>query len=79
MVFEGLVRMSPKPFEPMYYLEKACKTVVLTYSAGQPLNVLTDGIAEQTAASWDEFKGAANAHFAQLKAKLDKTDPDYRD
>jgi ribulose-5-phosphate 4-epimerase/fuculose-1-phosphate aldolase len=68
-----------KAFETMYYLEKACKTMVLAYSTGQPLNVLSDEIAEKTAASWDDFDGAAQAHFDQLKAMLDKTDPDYRD
>ena len=66
-------------FESLYYLEKACKTMVLAYSTGQPLNVLPDQLAEQTAASWDEFSGAAEAHFEQLKAMLDKTNPDYRD
>lgn len=62
-------------FESLYYLEKACKTMVLAYSTGQPLNVLSDELAEQTAASWDEFSGAGDAHFEQLKAKLD---PSYR-
>ena len=66
-------------FETLYYLEKACKTMVLAYSTGQPLNVLSDQLAEKTAASWDEFSGAAVAHFEQLKAMLDKTDPSYRD
>ena len=66
-------------FETLYYLEKACKTMVLAYSIGQELNVLSDKLAEQTAASWDEFAGAGFAHFEQLKAMLDKTDSSYRD
>ena len=66
-------------FESLYYLEKACKTMVLAYSTGQPLNVLPDDLAEETAASWDEFKGAGDAHFEQLKAMLDKKAPSYRD
>ncbi|MEH6446540.1 MAG: class II aldolase/adducin family protein [Oceanospirillaceae bacterium] len=66
-------------FESLYYLEKACKTMVLAYSTGQPLNVLSDEIAEKTATSWDDFKGSGDAHFAQLKMMLDKTDPSFRD
>jgi len=66
-------------FETLYYLEKACKTMVLAYSTGQPLNVLNDDLAEQTAASWDAFTGAGEAHFAQLKQWLDKQDSSYRD
>ncbi|WP_261842232.1 class II aldolase/adducin family protein [Aliamphritea ceti] len=66
-------------FESLYYLEKACKTMVLAYSTGQPLNVLPDDLAEETAASWDEFKGAGDAHFEQLKAMLEKKDPSFRD
>ena len=66
-------------FESLYYLEKACKTMVLAYSTGQPLRVLPDALARQTAQSWDEFRGASFAHFEQLKAMLDKKDSCYRD
>jgi ribulose-5-phosphate 4-epimerase/fuculose-1-phosphate aldolase len=66
-------------FESMYYLEKACKTMMLAYATGQPLNILNDSVAEKTAASWKDFTGMAEAHFAQLKVMLDKTDPDYKD
>jgi len=66
-------------FESLYYLEKACKTMVLAYSTGQALNVMPHELALETAASWDDFKGAGDAHFEQLKAMLDKKDPSYRD
>ncbi|MFT6287273.1 MAG: ribulose-5-phosphate 4-epimerase/fuculose-1-phosphate aldolase [Alcanivorax sp.] len=65
-------------FENLYYLEKACKTMVLAYSTGQPLNVLPHDLALQTARSWDDFAGASLAHFEQLKAMLDKKDNSYR-
>ena len=65
-------------FESLYYLEKACKTMVLAYSTGQPLNVLPHDLALQTAQSWDEFSGASFAHFEQLKGMLDKKDNSYR-
>ncbi|MFT6915488.1 MAG: ribulose-5-phosphate 4-epimerase/fuculose-1-phosphate aldolase [Motiliproteus sp.] len=66
-------------FEELYYLEKACKTMVLAYSTGQPLNVLPPELARETAASWDAFRGQAVAHFEQLKELLDKKDPSYRE
>jgi len=66
-------------FESLYYLERACKTMVLAYSTGQPLNVMSEGLATETAESWDAFAGAADAHFAALKAELDRTDPCYKD
>ena len=65
-------------FESLYYLEKACKTMVLAYSTGQKLNVMSHELALETAASWDEFSGAGMAHFEQLKAMLDKEDNSYR-
>ena len=64
-------------FESLYYLEKACKTMVLAYATGQELNVLPHELALETAQSWDEFRGAAFAHFEQLKANLDHKDPSY--
>lgn len=66
-------------FDTLYYLEKACKTMVLAYSTAQPMQVLSDKLAEQTALSWDDFKGADVAHFEQLKTMLDKQDKSYRD
>jgi len=66
-------------FESLYYLEKACKTMVLAYATGQELNVLPHELALETAESWDEFSGASFAHFDQLKVNLDRRDCSYRD
>ena len=66
-------------FESLYYLEKACKTMVLAYATGQELNVLPHDLALETAASWDEFSGAGVAHFEQLKQGLDHKGSDYRE
>ena len=65
-------------FEELYYLENACKTMVLAYSTGQPLNVLPHELARETAKSWDEFHGQSYAHFEQLKEMLDKKGSSYR-
>lgn len=66
-------------FETLYYLERAAKTQILAYSTGQSLNIMSADIAERTAAGWEEYKGMGDAHFAQLKARLDRTDPSYKD
>ena len=64
-------------FEELYFLERACKTLVLAYSTGQPLKVLSDEVAEKTAQSWDEFEGSETRHFDQLKMMLDEQGQDY--
>jgi ribulose-5-phosphate 4-epimerase/fuculose-1-phosphate aldolase len=65
-------------FEDLYYLEKACKTMVLAYSTGQSLNVLPHKLAQETAESWDNFHGQSHAHFEQLKEMLNKKGSSYR-
>lgn len=66
-------------FDDLYYLERACQTLVLAYSTGQPLKVLSHEIAEATARGWEDYKDAAFSHFDQLKAMLDAKDPSYKD
>ena len=64
-------------FEDLYFLERACQTLVLAYSTGQPLNVMLPALAEQTARDWEDYAGMAFAHFAELKRMLDRSDPSY--
>lgn len=64
-------------FDDLYYLERAARTLVLAYSTGQPLNVMSDEVAEKTARGWEAYQADAFAHFAQLKLGLDRTDPSY--
>jgi ribulose-5-phosphate 4-epimerase/fuculose-1-phosphate aldolase len=66
-------------FEDLYFFERAAKTLILAYSTGQPLNVLSDEIAAKTAEGWRDYNDQAFAHFEYLKLQLDKTDPSYRD
>jgi ribulose-5-phosphate 4-epimerase/fuculose-1-phosphate aldolase len=65
-------------FEDLYFFERAARTLIVAYSTGKPLNILSDEIAEKTAEGWGPYKGAAFAHFDYLKTQLDKTDPSYR-
>ena len=64
-------------FEELYLFERACRTLVLAYSTGQPLNILPDEVAEQTARGWEPCRSMAFSHFEQLKRKLDMLDPSY--
>ena len=66
-------------FDAMYHLERAARTMVLAYGTGQPLAVMSDALAESTAAEWETYKGAEFAHFEEMKRLLDREDPTYRD
>ena len=57
-------------FEDLYFFEKAAQTLLLAYASGQPLNVLSDEVAEKTARGWDDYRGMSYAHFAHLKSQL---------
>ena len=64
-------------YDTLYYFERACRTLVLAYSTGRPLNVMPDELAELTARGWEEYADAAAAHFAEMKKLLDAKDPSY--
>jgi ribulose-5-phosphate 4-epimerase/fuculose-1-phosphate aldolase len=64
-------------FDDMYYLERACQTLVLAYSTGRELNVMSSDLAEQTASDWEAYKDSAFVHFVQLKQTLDASDSGY--
>ncbi|MEM8685943.1 MAG: class II aldolase/adducin family protein [Pseudomonadota bacterium] len=65
-------------FDDLYHLERACKTMVLAYSTGQPLSEMSDELAEQVREEWVGFvAGSYQDHFDQAKELLDRTDPSY--
>jgi ribulose-5-phosphate 4-epimerase/fuculose-1-phosphate aldolase len=64
-------------FDDLYYLERACQTLVLAYSTGRALNVMPPDVAERTARGWDDYKDAAFSHFEEMKRILDAKDPSY--
>jgi ribulose-5-phosphate 4-epimerase/fuculose-1-phosphate aldolase len=64
-------------FDAMYHVERACRTLVLAYSTGQKLSILSDEIAEKTAQGWEDGGAFARAHFAEMKRLLDEDDPSY--
>ena len=46
-------------FDELYYLEKACQQLVLAYSTGRPLRLMSDNLAAQVAGEWDDYEGFA--------------------
>ena len=66
-------------WDALYHLERAAKTLLLAYSTGQPLEIMPDELAEETASEWETYRDAELAHFAEMKRILDKEEPDYKD
>ena len=64
-------------FDDLYFLERACQTMVLAYSTGQDLNVMPHDLATRTANDWKDYSEMSFAHFRELKAFLDQRDPSY--
>jgi len=64
-------------FEDLHFLERACQTLILAYSTGQPLQVMTAELAARTARDWKEYWRMPFAHFEELKRMLDLEDPSY--
>jgi len=57
-------------FDELYYIERACRNLMLAYATGRPLSVLSDELAEQTAQEWEKYRPSAFNHFAELKRLL---------
>ena len=64
-------------FNRLFYFERAAETYIKALWTGQPLRVLSDAVAEKTARQLEEYPEQAERHFAELKAILDETEPDY--
>lgn len=74
-----VARTVAEAFDAMYHLERAARTMVLAYSTGQPLNVMSDELAESVAREWDVYKEAETSHFEEMKRVLDRDNPGYAD
>lgn len=64
-------------FDELYYLERACQTLMLAYASGQKLNVLSDELARRTSEDWLDYGEMSIVHFEEQKRLLDKKDPSY--
>jgi ribulose-5-phosphate 4-epimerase/fuculose-1-phosphate aldolase len=65
-------------FDEMYYLERACETLVTAYMTGRELRIAADAVAAKTAQQWLDYPGFADNHFTELKAILDEEGSDYQ-
>jgi ribulose-5-phosphate 4-epimerase/fuculose-1-phosphate aldolase len=65
-------------FNRLYYFERSCETYIRALQTGQPLRHLPDHIAAKVADEMDTYPEQAARHLADLKAILDREDPDYR-
>ena len=80
MVNHGVLVAAPtvaEAFDQMYFLERACQTLVLALSTGKPLRVMSDEVAERTAQDWESYAPMQFAHFEEMKRLLDREEPDY--
>ena len=64
-------------YDELYYLERACQTLVLAYSTGRRLNVMPHDLAERTARDWETYPSYGAAHFGEMRAILDSEGADY--
>jgi len=57
-------------FDTIYYLEKACESLVLAYQTGRKLRFIPDDVAEYTAQQWEHYSERSEwcqAHFEEMK------------
>jgi ribulose-5-phosphate 4-epimerase/fuculose-1-phosphate aldolase len=77
----GIMVIAPtiaQAFDEMYYLERACETLVTCYATGRPLRAASPNVAALTAQQWIEYRNLAHDHFGEVKAILDAEEPEYR-
>ena len=65
-------------FDLTYYMEKACRNLILAYQTGQKLHLMSPQVAEKTAQEWEVDREQFHTHFAQMKLLLDSESPDYK-
>jgi ribulose-5-phosphate 4-epimerase/fuculose-1-phosphate aldolase len=64
-------------FNELYFLEKACQHLILAYSTGKPLHIISDNLAAEAARQTAAYQGFPEAHFSELKVLLDVEDNSY--
>lgn len=66
-------------FDDIWTLERACQILVTAYSTGQPLNILSDEVAEKTAKDWQGIEDFSRKHFEEMKLLMIEKDPSLLD
>jgi ribulose-5-phosphate 4-epimerase/fuculose-1-phosphate aldolase len=65
-------------FDEMVYFERAAQTLMIAYGTGKKLRVAPDDVARLTARQWLDYPHLADDHLTEVKAILDREEPDYR-
>jgi ribulose-5-phosphate 4-epimerase/fuculose-1-phosphate aldolase len=65
-------------FDEMVYFERAAQTLMIAYATGKKLRVASDDVARTTARQWLDYPNLADDHLNEVKAILDREEPDYR-
>lgn len=66
-------------FNRMYYFERAARAYIQALWTGRELSILSDEIAEKTAAEIESYGGQAQRFLTDIKRLLDREAPDYAD
>lgn len=66
-------------FDTLYHVERACRTIMITYASGQPIAEISGDVAEKTALAWQKYKPDGLVHFEEMKKVLLKIDGSYRE
>jgi ribulose-5-phosphate 4-epimerase/fuculose-1-phosphate aldolase len=80
MANHGVVVVAPtvaRALDDFYYLERACQVQVLAMQMGQPLNVMSDAMAQDTHDQFTRFTTNADLLLEDIKATLDAEAPSY--
>ncbi len=64
-------------FNRMFFFERACEVYIRALQTGQPLDILSDEIAEKTAQEIEAYPEQDERHLAELKAILDEEGSTY--
>lgn len=64
-------------FDDVYYLERACQVQLLAMQTGQPLNIMSEEMAQATHDQFQRFTVNAHLHFDEIKAILDEEEAEY--
>jgi len=66
-------------FDEMFYFERAAEILMTAYASGKKLRLVPDAVARKTAQEWLDYPHLAEDHLREVKAILDREEPDYRD
>ena len=63
----------------IYYFEKSCETYITALQTRQPLNVVSDAVAEKTALDWENYPTDSDQlHLNAIRSILDMEDETYK-